>query len=428
MLCVIVKGQGDFMSSTVLVLGAGIVGVSVALHLQKRGFQVLLVDHGEAGAQTSFGNAGLIQSEGVFPYAFPQHPLQWLKYALNLTTEAHYHVRALPSLLPFLVRYGWHSRPSSHARIARHYAPLIAQSVSEHLALADEAQCRDLIAQKGWIRLFRTPQEMDTRVMEALQWHRDFGVNFATLTSDDLRKKEPSLDTRLVGALHWSDPCSVSDPYALTQSYAALFERLGGKRVCADALSLDVCGEGWRVHGPHGSFEGEQAVVCLGPWSDLLMRKFGYVFPFAVKRGYHMHYEAQEGTSLNHTVLDAERGYLLAPMTKGIRLTTGAEFAKRDAPSTPVQVNRAERTARTLFPLGNRLDAQPWMGSRPCTPDMLPIIGAAHRHKGLWTAFGHAHHGLTLGPVTGRLLTQMMSGEKPLCDPTPFALVRFTGA
>jgi D-amino-acid dehydrogenase len=417
------------MTSTVLVLGAGIVGVSVALHLQKRGQQVLLVDRASAGSQTSFGNAGLIQSEGVFPYAFPQNALLLLKYALNITTEAHYHVSALPRLLPFLMRYAWQSRPTQHARIARLYAPLIAHSVNEHLALAEEANARHLIIQKGWIRLFRTPQEMDKRVQEALRWHRDFGVHFETLTAPDLQKKEPSIDTRLVGALHWSNPCSVTDPYALTQAYAMHFEKLGGKSVYADALSLESSGSGWKVHGPHGMFEAEQAVVCLGPWSDLLMRKFGYRFPFAVKRGYHMHYEPLADTTLNHTLFDSERGYLLAPMAQGIRLTTGAEFALRDAPATPVQVNRAERTARTLLPLGARLDRSPWMGSRPCTPDMRPIIGPTPHHNGLWAAFGHGHHGLTLGPATGRLLAEMMTGqtteEGPYCDPAPYALTRF---
>ncbi|MBM7323895.1 FAD-binding oxidoreductase, partial [Agrobacterium sp. S2] len=107
-------------------------------------------------------------------------------------------------------------------------------------------------------------------------------------------------------------------------------------------------------------------------------------------------------------------GYFLAPMRKGIRLTTGAEFAERDAPKSPVQIERAERVARTVFPLGGRLDAEPWMGARPCTPDMMPIIGKAPRHRTLWFAFGHAHHGLTLGPITGRVLAETMLGETPV--------------
>ena len=138
-------------------------------------------------------------------------------------------------------------------------------------------------------------------------------------------------------------------------------------------------------------------MIALGPWSDVLTQALGYDLPLAVKRGYHMHYRPAGEARLNHPVLDTERGYFLAPMRQGIRLTTGAEFARRDAIKTPVQLGRAEPIARDLFPLAERLDTEPWMGARPCTPDMLPIIGKAPRHANLWFAFGHAHHGLTLG-------------------------------
>lgn len=166
-------------------------------------------------------------------------------------------------------------------------------------------------------------------------------------------------------------------------------------------------------------------VVALGPWSDRLARRFGYRLPLAVKRGYHMHYAPLAQARLHHPVLDIERGYLLAPMARGIRLTTGAEIAHCDAPKTPAQLAAVEPVARTLFPLGERLDDEPWMGRRPCTADMMPIIGPARNQAGLWFAFGHAHHGLTLGPVTGRLIAEMMTGEETLVDARPFRVERF---
>ena len=140
----------------------------------------------------------------------------------------------------------------------------------------------------------------------------------------------------------------------------------------------------------------------------------------AVKRGYHMHYRAAGNAGLNRPVMDVERGYILAPMDRGIRLCTGAEFAGREAPKTPVQLDRAEPIARELFPLADRIDDEPWMGRRPCTPDMMPIIGPAPRHSGAFFAFGHAHHGLTLGALTGRLVAEMAAGKPTLVDVSPF--------
>ena len=166
-------------------------------------------------------------------------------------------------------------------------------------------------------------------------------------------------------------------------------------------------------------------MIALGPWADTVTKSLGYDLPLAVKRGYHMHYRAGGNAQLNHAVLDAERGYMLAPMERGIRLTTGAEFALRDAPRTPVQLARAEPIARDLFPLAERLDAEAWMGARPCTPDMMPIIGPAPRHANLWFAFGHAHHGMTLGALTGRLIAEMVTGENPTVDMRPYRADRF---
>jgi D-amino-acid dehydrogenase len=145
-----------------------------------------------------------------------------------------------------------------------------------------------------------------------------------------------------------------------------------------------------------------------------------------VKRGYHMHYHTEGNAVLNHTVYDSDNRYVLAPMANGVRLTTGAEFAHRDAPPTPVQLERIEPLARRFFPLAGRVDAFPWMGSRPCTSDMLPIIGPAPRHKNLWFAFGHAHHGLTMAAVTGRLIAEMITGEAPFTDPSPYRVDRFS--
>jgi D-amino-acid dehydrogenase len=115
-------------------------------------------------------------------------------------------------------------------------------------------------------------------------------------------------------------------------------------------------------------------------------------------------------------------------MHRGIRLTTGAEFARIDAPKNDTQIDGTEAIAREMLPLGSRLDAEPWMGARPATPDMKPLIGRAPNHANLWFAFGHAHHGLTLGAVTGRLLAELISGDAPFLDARPFAAERFTGA
>ncbi|PZR51298.1 NAD(P)/FAD-dependent oxidoreductase [Paraburkholderia fungorum] len=410
------------MKFDTVVLGAGIVGVSVAVHLQKRGRQVALVDRKQPGNETSFGNAGLIQREGVYPYAFPRDLGTLLRYARNQSPDVRYHADAILKTAPFLWQYWRNSHPAKHAAIARSYATLIEHCVDEHRALAAEAGASALLRPTGWIKVFRTAAVWDEEIRHAEQWHREYGVEFEALDAGQLQQKEPDLNKTLLGGLRYTESESVSDPNALVTAYAKYFETLGGRFLIGDADSFR---EGWTVDTQDGAITASSAVVALGPWSDRVSARLGYRLPLAVKRGYHMHYAPQGAARLNHPVLDVEKGYVLAPMAKGIRLTTGAEIAHCDAPKTPTQFAAVEPVARTLFPLGERLDNEAWMGRRPCTPDMMPIIGPARNHKDLWFAFGHAHHGLTLGPVTGRLIAEMMTHEETLVDTRPFRVERF---
>ena len=412
-------------TSDALVLGAGIVGISVALHLQKRGRATLLVERRGAAEETSFGNAGLVQREGVYPYGFPHDFGALFRYGMNRTIDAHYHPSAIPRLAPFLWKYWHHSRPARHRAIAHQYAKLIEHCITEHEALAREAGSMELLRRTGWMKVFRTERERDLRFAEAERWRSEFGINFSALDRKQIQEKEPHLAPVLEGALHWTDPLAAIDPQAVALAYLQLFQKLGGRLVQGNAATLTPDGAGWAITLPEGKVSAQHAVIALGPWAEAVTRRLGYDLPLAVKRGYHMHYRAAGDAVLNHPVLDTERGYFLAPMRRGIRLTTGAEFALRDGMKTPVQLNRAEPIARELFPLAERLDADPWMGSRPCTPDMMPVIGRAPRHAGLWFAFGHAHHGFTLGPVTGRLIAEMVAGEQPFVEPAPYRADRF---
>jgi len=412
-------------TADVAVLGAGMVGVSAALHLQARGREVALVDrHGAAGLETSFGNAGLIERASIFPYLFPRDFGDLIRYALNLSPQAHYHFSALPSVAPWLWRYFRESAPARARRHALDALPLVERCLEEHDALIQLSGAGEIVRRTGWIKLYRSEKSLAKGVVDAARL-RDFSLRVEELDAAGLSALEPDI-APVVGAVHFLDTASVADPCAVAQAYAALFQRRGGRFLAGDVRALEQTRDGsWSVPTHDGALIVRDLVVALGPWSDQIFRPLGYDLPFAVKRGYHMHYGTTDGARLFHPVLDADNGYVLAPMTRGVRLTTGAEFARRDARPTPVQVDKDELLARTLFPLGERLDAKPWMGCRPCFPDMLPVIGKAPRHRGLWFDFGHQHHGFTLGPVSGRLLAEMMTGEAPFTDPAPYAVERF---
>jgi D-amino-acid dehydrogenase len=413
------------LKADVVVLGAGMVGVSAALHLQQRGRDAILVDRHElAGEETSFGNAGLIESASVFPYMFPRDFAQILQYALNRSPQVRYRLSDLPYSLPWLLRYFLASSPDRALHSAMAELPLIRRSLIEHEALIAEAGVPELLRKTGWLKLFRSDASLANAVRD-VERARQYGVEGEVLDGKAVAAREPNLTGEFTGAIYFPSPGFIPDPGALAKAYTALFKRKGGRFVVGDARTLKQDAGRWRVSGPEGGIVAREVVVALGPWSDLVFGPLGYSIPLGIKRGYHLHLAPRGNAVLNQPVLDFDLGFLLAPMNRGIRLTTGVEFARRDAPCTPVQIKQALPRARALFPLGEAIDAKPWMGARPCLPDMLPVIGKAPRHAGLWFDFGHQHHGLTLGPATGRLLAEMMTGETPFADPRPFAAARF---
>ncbi len=420
------------------------VGTCTALHLAQRGHSVALVDRGAPGGETSYGNSGIIQREAVEPYAFPRDWASLLNVAFKRGMDVNYHFGALPSVLPHLARYWQASGPSRYPLIAAEFSRLIEHSISENASLIAQAGADDLIRRTGYRTVFRTAKAFDQAAEKAQRLALQYGVQHALLDGAALAEAEPALRNSLAGAVHWLDPWSVNDPGALVARYAALFTANNGRFVRGDATSLQPMGKGWRVVTQDGPLEAQHAVIALGPWAETVTRPLGYRLPLFVKRGYHRHYsavvhrgaantgafasESTSGTSpLSIPLLDAERGLVLAPMSRGLRITTGAEFARMGAPSTPVQLYKAEVAARELIDLPPAIEAEPWMGNRPCTSDMKPVIGPAPRHPGLWFNFGHAHQGFTLGAVSGRLLADLLDGKVPLIDAAPYSAGRFGG-
>ena len=350
-----------------MVLGAGIVGTSVALHLAKRGLSVALVDRAGIGEQTSYGNAGIIEGNTVFPPAFPSHFGALLRIALKRASEANYHLSFLPHVLPWLLAFHAASRPDRLAETARLIRPLFSHAVGEHEALMAESGASHYLRKTGWLKVYREERSFAALAAE-FDLAAKFGLPLNALDTAGAQALEPSLNPVFAKAVFWPEAASVSNPLGVTRAYAARFAALGGVPVAGDARSLHRTGNRWRVDTAEGALDAQECVVALGPWATDLLDRLDVRLPLAVKRGYHRHFRSQGNASLSRPVLDADVGYLITPMEQGIRITTGAEFASRDAAPTPVQFVRIMPRVSELFPVGEQVDGRTWLGSRPCFP------------------------------------------------------------
>ena len=255
-----------------IVLGAGMVGVSAALQLQKRGFDVALVDRRPAAEETSYGNAGIIQTEAVMPYPFPRDLGKILSVARDRSTDARMHWRALPEIAPWLYQYWRNGTKERVLKTARAAFPLVRACLDEHKNLMKEAGAEHLARSSGYLQVHR--RDEDIQQAEAAHGEaRDlFGVEFATLDQSALRELEPHLSEELAGGIHFTGPVCISDPSALGKAYADLFKTRGG--TFKDGGRTNPGGGRWRLAGPErrGADQGRQcphrAWPLVGPATE----------------------------------------------------------------------------------------------------------------------------------------------------------------
>lgn len=411
-------------SVDVIVLGAGIVGASTALQLQRKGLDVALIDRRQPGEETSYGNAGIIERNGFVPIGFPEEWRFLLDIALKRSPAVNYDMKTLLRIAPWLRALKRQSSRPALQRFAHAIDSFERQAVAEHQVLAGLAACEKFYRKTGWLHLYRSEPAYRAAEIER-HFARIFGAEYQELGPLEINELEPALMADTCQGVYWPDSQSVSSPGGVTKAFAKAVVDRGGHLYLGDARRLSRSRGGWAVATDRGPVWGRAAVVCLGPWAPDLLKTFGLRFPMIVKRGYHLHYKHPPNATLTRPVVDMEHGYVLTPMEKGIRLTTGIEFRDRDAPPSPVQIGKALERAKEIFPLGPPAESEPWMGARPCFADSLPVTGAAPGEAGLWLNFGHGHVGFTLGPVTGRLIAEMITGQDPFVDPGPLSPSRF---
>jgi D-amino-acid dehydrogenase len=411
------------VSRTAIVLGAGMVGVSCALSLQRRGFAVTLIDRREPGRETSYGNAGVLARSSIVPLNNPGLFSKLTSYLGNRHPALNLNWKRALTRPGWLLRFLWEARPSQAAARVAALESLTGSTVERHRALMAEAGVSHRLRETGTLKVWRT--EAGHMAAKA---ERDFlaahGIASQALDRQGISGVEPTLNPIFHAGLLCLENASVDSPGAVTQAYAELFVQSGGRMEKAQVETLTRTEAGWRVQAGKSVFEAQIVVVAFGPWSMDLLAPLGLDPKLDVERGYHRHLDAEGGVSLARPVYDVDAAYFMAPMEQGYRITSGVDLSHRDAPDDHRQIDAVTKSAREAFPL-KEFAGETWRGARPTLPDSLPMIGEAPRNPGLWLAFGHQHIGFSTGPITGEIVAALVCGETPPADPKPFAPGRY---
>ena len=409
----------------VVVVGGGIVGLSCAIALRDRGLDVVLCDPGEARARASFGNAGVVSHGSIFPMSGPGLWAKLPAYLGNRDAGLRLERAHLAAVLPWLVHVLAAANAASWRRAAAALEPLTAAAYAEHVRMAARAGAGHLLTRTGWMKLYRTQAAFEGASLERAIL-RERGVALEVIDGAALGELEPALVRPFARAMLLPETGAVSDPGGLVEAYARLYAGLGGRTVRAAADALVPEGGRFVVRHAGGRVAAPRAVLAAGVASATIARGLGYRFAFAAERGYHRHFALRPGSPpLGRPVYDTGGAFIASPMGEGrVRILSGVEVTRPDAPADTLQIENAAREAAGTLPLGGTLDNAPWLGSRPSTPDGLPVIGRAPRHPGLTFAFGHGHIGLSTGPITGRIVAALVGGEAPPVDVAAFAPAR----
>ena len=406
----------------VIVLGAGIIGVSAAYAARQRGLSVILLDRREPGSETSYGNAGILSSGSISPLNNPSLWKSLPKYLTNRHAALRWDLAWAIRNADWIARFLANAAPSRIKPRATALHGLIAASLKLHREWIVKADAAQRIRETGWLKAWRSDAVAAAKAEQAFL--AEFGIASQLLDRQAISALEPNiLPVYKVGLLH-TQTASVDSPGAVVKAYARMFMGSGGEIRQSDIKAIVPDGDGWRVALGDGAIFARHVVVALGPWSADLVRPLGYRVPLAFERGYHRQFEPNPARSLQRPIHDAEGSFLMTPMEQGIRVTSGVELTARDAPSSFAQLDQVVPLARGVVEFGEAV-GEPWRGARPTLPDSLPMIGPAPRHAGLWLAFGNQHIGFTTGPATGAAIAAMIGGAAPPFDATAFAPSRY---
>jgi D-amino-acid dehydrogenase len=408
----------------ITVLGAGAIGVSVALYLQQDGHDVRLIDRDEPGGGCSFGNAGLIQCASVVPVAVPGLARKVPRMLIDKNQPLVIQWRYLASLAPYLLRFLAEAKPDRAAANARALASIVPTSYDAYGPLIAAAGIQSMVKPSGELHVF----ESDSAFMEAqanFDMRRAHGVEVELLDADGVRQLEPALVRSIKRGVFLPGCYQIADPFRFVDALARHFVADGGTFLKAAVEDLTIASDGSvEIVTDGGRLSTEKVVLAFGAFSKPFAKRLGLHVQLDSERGYHINLP-NPGVALNRTVVSGDHRFALAPIDGDIRVVGTAELAKVGAPPNYPRAERLMPLARRLLPGLAESGRTKWMGHRPSTPDSLPVIGRSERYQNVFFAFGHNHSGLTLGGMTGKLIADIVAGRHPPVDLSPFNPARF---
>ena len=410
-------------TKNIIVLGAGIVGVATALYLQRDGHAVTLIDRDDPGEGCSSGNAGIIARYSVLPLATHAALREVPRMLLDPLGPLCIRWRYLPRLLPWLLRFLNSTGRRQVIAACEALAALQRHTLDAYWALIDQAGARDLVRTNGVLFPYESEKKFAADAAKRTL-ASEHGAMVKELSGDEARELEPALSPHIKCATFSAESAHTVNPLRLVKVMAQDLARRGATIKRADVTGVEANASGIVVHSDGDRYRGDMVVIALGAWSGKFAAGLGSPVPLDTERGYHV-VIPDAGIELTLPVLFPEYKFAASSMEMGLRLAGTVELAGVDAPPNYARARVLLNHGQRLLPGLRRAEYSQWMGCRPTLPDSLPVISRSPHHANVYFAFGHHHLGLTLGPITGRLIADLVAGRDSIVDLRPYRIDRF---
>ncbi len=410
---------------TIAVIGAGIVGVSTAIWLQRDGHKVLLVDQEGPAAGASNGNGGVIVPSGIVPINSPGLIGSAPGMLMRRDSPLFVYWPYLPKMLPWLLRYLSRANARDARQVARALKPLLEDSVSQHIELAKGTGAEKWINPCDYVFVYDDRKAFEK---SAFAWdvRRELGISWDVMNAEEFANYDPAFGHIGSYAIRLANHARIADPGLYVTDLVKYFQQQGGELIVVKAQDISIAGAKVKaIKTDQGLIDCNAAVIAAGVWSKSLAQKLGIKVPMESERGYHLDL-INPSVMPRSAMMLASGKFVITPMEGRIRCAGIVEFGGLEAPANNAPLELLRTSIRQACPGLEYDSVEEWMGHRPAPCDSIPFIGRFGQTADLYAAFGHHHVGLTGGAKTGRIIADLVAGRNIDLDMKPYSASRFT--
>ncbi len=405
------------------IIGAGIQGISNALFLQKKGFNVTIFDRDEPGSHAaSYGNAGHFS-----PYAslslnrtdvLADVPAMLLSSTGPLALKWNY----VPKMIPWFMKFIFNTTKNKMMHTAKNMHQILDLALPAYDELFDEIDLEGLVENKGILYIWNE-KDLKSRELE-IKVRDELGVQQQLVNKKEIHDLEPNIKPFYHGGVYYPYARHARNPKKILLKFFELFLKKGGKFEKQDVKQIEFNDEFPTIQTDSQKFDFDKIIIACGAFSKKLTDKLGERIPLDTERGYHIHFKNCDHL-LSRPVIFSNRGFGITPMEQGLRVVGTVEFGGLDNPLSKSRIKNLINNAKYM------LDDLPehedeWLGFRPTLPDFLPVMGPSKNHKNVFYCFGHHHLGWTLGPISGKIVSGMIARENTNLNLDPYSSLRFS--